>query len=131
MTFGILSRFVFAIINILLRYKYAVPKYILNAVSVDIDLNEEIITQFYDVQAVGCDDVEQLADRIRRIDQHRLADHTIADDIDEVAVRLSLRMGSGSGAGHPSLERVAVRRTSRTGGHSGQNRTFTEFRALR
>ena len=42
LTFGILSGFVFAIINILLRYKYAVPKYILNAVSVDIDLNEEI-----------------------------------------------------------------------------------------
>ena len=39
---AILSGFVVGILNSLLMYKYAVPKYILNEVSVDIDLDEEI-----------------------------------------------------------------------------------------
>jgi hypothetical protein len=45
LTFGIIGGLIVGILNSLLFYKYAVPKYILDAVSVDLDADETIMFQ--------------------------------------------------------------------------------------
>jgi hypothetical protein len=42
LTVGVVGGLVVGILNSLLFYKYSVPKYVLDAVSVDIDTDEEI-----------------------------------------------------------------------------------------